>query len=474
MNTLFLLGLFSFLLALALTPLVRALALRLGLVDKPDPRKIHKGLMPRVGGIAIFAAYLGAYALLWAGSAERPTFWTEQSALLWQLLPSAALMFGVGLLDDIYHLRPWQKLAGQFVAVNWAYWMGLRVATIGPWDTQGWLAWPLTVFWLLACTNAINLIDGVDGLAAGVGLCATLTTMLAALIQGNLDLALATVPLAGCLLGFLRYNFNPASIFLGDCGSLTIGFLLGCYGALWSQKSATLLGLVAPLMAMALPLLDVALSIARRYLRGQPIFGADRGHIHHRLLARGWSHKMVALALYAVCGVAALLSLLQSLLYRHVGGAIIVLFCVAVWFGVRHLGYLEFGVLRKMVVAGAFRRQVRDTIHLEHLQEGLRRAATPEECWTLVRDTCRDLGFLRVRLEREGQVFDACWEEYPADMPLLIQVTLPDNAQLSLHGDWSAKPSTLVLPLMTEVQRAFRDRATSLGMATKLAASQGD
>src|SRR5947208_12565007 len=129
-------------------------------------------------------------------------------------------------------------------------------------------------------------MHGGDGLAAGLGLFATLTMAIAALLHGNLTLAIATAPLAGALLGFLRYNFNPASIFLGDSGSLLVGFLLGCYGVLWTQKSATLLGMAAPLMALSIPLLDTALAIVRRFLRHQPIFGADRGHIHHKLLAR--------------------------------------------------------------------------------------------------------------------------------------------------------------------------------------------
>jgi len=134
----------------------------------------------------------------------------------------------------------------------------------------------------VACVNAFNLIDGLDGLAAGLGLFATLTTFAAALLQQNFELAIATVPLSGALLGFLRYNFSPATIFLGDCGSQTVGFLLGCYGVLWSQKATTLLGMTAPVMALSIPLLDTALSVARRLLGGRPIFRADRGHIHHR------------------------------------------------------------------------------------------------------------------------------------------------------------------------------------------------
>src|SRR3954464_14437999 len=132
--------------------------------------------------------------------------------------------------------------------------------------------------------------------------------MAAALLQDNTELAMATAPLVGAPSLFLRYNFNPASIFLGDCGSLTIGFLLGCFAALWSQKSATLLGMTAPLMALAVPLLDTGASVVRRFIRHQPIFSADRNHLHHRLLDRGFSPRKVALVMYGVCGVAAAFS----------------------------------------------------------------------------------------------------------------------------------------------------------------------
>src|ERR1700727_2688010 len=153
---------------------------------------------------------------------------------------------------------------------------------------HGLPAWPglefaLTVIWLVGCTNAFNLIDGMDGLAAGVGLVAAVTMLVAALTQSNLALALATMPLAGCLLGFLRYNFNGASVFLGDSGSLLIGFMLGCFGALWSEKSVTLVALTVPLLAVSIPLIDVALSILRRFLRNRPIFQAARAHLPPRL-----------------------------------------------------------------------------------------------------------------------------------------------------------------------------------------------
>ena len=178
----------------------------------------------------------------------------------------------LGLLDDLFHLRPWQKLFGELLAAGVAYGFGLHVEGLAGYAAASWLSLPLTVLWLVLCTNAFNLIDGMDGLATGAGLFATLTIVLAAVLQTNTSLALAAVPLVGALLGFLRYNFNPATVFLGDSGSLLIGFLLGCFGVVWSLKTATIFGIVAPVMAMCVPLLDVVLSVARRFHKGAPRF----------------------------------------------------------------------------------------------------------------------------------------------------------------------------------------------------------
>ena len=278
MYSLALLAVSSFLLALFLTPAVRNLARRWRLVDEPDGvRRVHANPIPRLGGVAILVAYVTAFGILFA--AEMATGHIVQGAfpMVARLVPAVAVVFLVGLLDDLRGLSPLQKFIGQLAAAVLAIWGGVLVTGFTGFDLPVWAGVPLTVLWLVGCANAFNLIDGVDGLAAGVGLFATVTMVLAALIGDNVALALATIPLAGALLGFLRFNFNPATIFLGDCGSLTIGFLLGCYGVLWSQKSATMLGMTAPLMALAVPLLDTALSMARRFLRGRPICEADLG-----------------------------------------------------------------------------------------------------------------------------------------------------------------------------------------------------
>jgi UDP-GlcNAc:undecaprenyl-phosphate GlcNAc-1-phosphate transferase len=356
--------------------------------------------------LAIAISYLLAYVLV---RPEEGSPLAQQLTLVWRLLPGAALAFAIGLLDDLFNLRAWIKLLGQVAAAGLACVGGVRIVSIGGTPTDAWWSIPLTILWLLACMNAFNLVDGLDGLAVGVGLCATLTVFTAAMMQHNMVLAVATFPLAGALLAFLCYNFNPATIFLGDSGSLLIGFLLGCYAAIWSNKSATLLGMTAPLMALSIPLLDVALAIVRRFLRRQPIFAADRGHIHHRLLDRGFTPRRVVLMLYGLCGLAAAFSLLQGVMHSF-SGSLLLLFGIFVLLGIQYLGYAEFDLAGRLLFGGDFQRSVSAQLELRKFRAALAAAGTPAACWETIREACGKFGFQQARLCLAGEVF-----EYSAD-----------------------------------------------------------
>jgi UDP-GlcNAc:undecaprenyl-phosphate GlcNAc-1-phosphate transferase len=416
MYSLIVLGFASFLLSLIATPLVRNLVRGWGFLDGPDRvRKSHAQAVPRVGGVPVAFAFALSYVVLLALPLRAGEILSRGLPLTWRLLPAALLVFATGLLDDLLGLTPWQKLIAQSAAGAGAFWAGIRLSNLGGFHLDSWWSLPLTILWIVACSNALNLIDGVDGLAAGVGLFAASTTLLAALLQHNVPLALATVPLVGALLGFLRYNFNPATIFLGDSGSLFIGFLLGCYGILWSQKSATILGMTAPLMALSIPLLDTLLAIARRFLRQQPIFGADRGHIHHRLLDRGFTHRKVSLILYACCALGAVASI--AITSQNFSGLVIVVFCVVTWIGIQHLGYVEFGMAGRMFMEGAFRRHLTAHIELHALEQRLVAAVTPEACWDVIQDVSSKFGFHHLEMQLCGQLFqhrngipmERCW-----------------------------------------------------------------
>lgn len=447
MYSLLFLAVVSFVLSLCLTPAVRNIFRRLGLVDHPDDsRKLHNRPIPRVGGIAIVLAYTLAFGLLLVTKLKAGDIVWNAFPLIWKLFPAAVLIFVIGLLDDLFRLKPWQKLAGQIAAATVAYFAGVQVLGAGGEHfVAWWLSFPATVVWLVACCNALNLLDGIDGLAAGIGFVATATTVLAAAMQHNVELLMATVPLAACLLAFLRYNFNPATIFLGDCGSLFIGFLLGCAGVLWSQKSATILGMTAPLMALSIPLLDTSLAIARRFLRRQPIFGADRNHIHHRLLERGLTPRRVALLLYGTGALAAIFSLSMASDYFEV--PVILAFCIAAWIGIRHLGYIEFDTAARMLMQGSFRNLLNAHITVRSFECKLSAANTPDECWTILKNTYRDFGFHQIRMQLAGRYYTENAGKPDPARRWKVEIPLSDSDYVHLirEFDSAAKHNTIAV-----------------------------
>jgi UDP-GlcNAc:undecaprenyl-phosphate/decaprenyl-phosphate GlcNAc-1-phosphate transferase len=456
------LGALSVVLALLITPLVRD---RLGksFLDHPDGvRKKHATPVPRVGGIAIVISYVITFAI----ALVLPFTYTQH---LHHELPNivpltlvASVVFFTGVLDDLIGLAAWQKLVGIVGASVLAYFSGIHVEirTLQHMPAWPWLGFTITVIWLVGCTNAFNLIDGMDGLASGIGLVATVTMLLAALSQNNIPLILATMPLAGCLLGFLRYNFNGASVYLGDSGSLSLGFLLGCFGALWSNKSVTLVALTVPLLAVSIPLLDVALSILRRFLRNRPIFQADRGHIHHRLLERGLSPKSAVLTMYVICGLVAVLSLVVSAFHNQFSGFIVILFGGAVWVGISQLGYSEFSAARRMLFGGRFRRIIDVEARLKDFEANLTKAAGVEDCWNHIRTGSRDFGFHEVRMNCGGRIFEELhFEAADARPRWQLRIPLRDSQYVNFYRGFDNEMDPLVISAFVEaVQRGMDAR----------------
>ena len=447
-------GTLALVLCLILTPICRFIFLRLGITDKPDNfRKVHTRPIPRIGGIPIAISYAFSLGIILKFAPHSASLVVEHRDLLWSLFPAVGMVFLIGLTDDLLGMRAWHKLAAQIVAAAWAVSMGARIPLLAGHPETDWMMYPLSVLWLVGCTNAFNLIDGMDGLASGVGLFATLTTLLAAILQENWGLALATVPLAGCLLAFLRYNFNPASIFLGDSGSLTIGFLLGCFGVIWSQKSATLLGMLAPMMAFSLPLFEVALSIGRRFLRNQPIFQPDRGHIHHLLLGRGHHPRVVALILYAACGIAAILSLLQSSLSANFGGSIILLFCLLALFGIRRLDYVEFRTATQYLRQGRILKMLQEEIHVENYRTAIQAATDVDKCWLAVKNACQQMEFCSIHMTIAGRSFSEDFSKSRGEPTWQFKVKLK-------HGDGQinlTRGGETVPPALTGFLRLLRE-----------------
>ncbi len=301
----------AFLMALGIsavtTPLVLHLARRWGLLDSPDGvRKIHTTPMPRLGGIAIAAGFLmPIIALLFYSN-----FFSLELRDHMQRVVSFGLgvvgVLALGIYDDIKGCTAWTKLAGQG-AVGILIWQaGLRLETIslaGQTIDIGLWSLPLTMLWVAGFVNAMNLIDGLDGLAAGVAFFAALSLFITAMIDSNLMLGLFAAAIGGSVLGFLFYNFSPALIFMGDSGSMTIGFIFAAAGLWGAGKRATVLAVGLPILALGLPMLDTTLAFVRRALRGKSPFHSDRQHIHHRLLDAGLSQRQAVLTLYLVCSL---------------------------------------------------------------------------------------------------------------------------------------------------------------------------
>jgi UDP-GlcNAc:undecaprenyl-phosphate GlcNAc-1-phosphate transferase len=260
-------------------------------------------------------------------------------------------------------------------------------------------------------------------------------------------------------LGFLVFNFNPASIFLGDSGSLLLGFLLGCNSILSSETSATALAVAAPLMALAVPLIDTTLAIARRFLRGQPIFTADRSHIHHRLLARGLSHRRTVLLLYVAAGIAGLLSLCLIWAHDHWDILVLATFSCAVMFGIRQLGYAEFEALQNVVFRGGIRRQITAQLAVQTFEEGLEAAETADDCWAVIRGGCEELGLHAIQMQFAGHLF-YCDGDSGARRSRAIRIPIleRDWIEVSPYSGPVGYP-TAIVPFANAIQRVLTDKS---------------
>jgi UDP-GlcNAc:undecaprenyl-phosphate GlcNAc-1-phosphate transferase len=451
----------AFLICVITTPIIRDVFRSYNVVDRPELRKVHRYPIPRVGGMAIALAY----GISLISIADIGGSLPDSHSPAWNLIAGASIVFGVGLLDDFFDLKPVFKIIGEVAAACVVFWNGIRVDTIGGASLPLWLSFTVTIAWLLLTTNALNLIDGLDGLCAGMGLLATLTLFGAAVIYGNYPLANATLPLAGALLGFLCYNFNPATVFLGDSGALLIGFLLGCYGMLWTQKAATLLSVTVPLLALSIPLLDVSLSVLRRFLSNRPIFSADRGHIHHKLLERGLSPKRAVLILYSVsvlpAAVALLLSAPSFLRYQAIA---VLAFCVVAWIGIRRLRYAEFDMAGHLLFGGEFQRAIDSRVRMDAIESALSRSAGEEEWWEKAVGMARELRCARVRLSARSSRDCILSEE---NTPLWsFKVPLAEGEYLCLEGSLEANGSTVDLiafaGVLARTYVASRERWTSV------------
>ncbi|MCL2817347.1 MAG: undecaprenyl/decaprenyl-phosphate alpha-N-acetylglucosaminyl 1-phosphate transferase [Clostridiales bacterium] len=323
------------------TPLMTRLAFKVGAVDYPDERKVHKKALPRLGGLAIFLAFLCGTLVL--GNVDAQKF---------ALLLACAVIVLMGCLDDTTSLSPAVKLSFQVLAALLLVQSGVYVEHLtnplsGGTFPLGVFGIPLTIVWLVGVSNAVNLIDGLDGLAAGVSAISSCTIAAISFLSGNFHTAGMAVVLVAASAGFLRYNFPPARIFMGDSGALFLGFVLAAFSIMGLAKGATVISVFVPVLILSFPIFDTFFAVVRRFRARRPVLQADRGHLHHRLLDMGLSTRRTVLALYAATFLMGLAAILVSLLAAP--HAVVILMAVAalVLHGANRMGIMRRGETKK-------------------------------------------------------------------------------------------------------------------------------
>lgn len=328
--------------ALVVTPGVILLAAKTGAMDAPDARKVHKKPIPRIGGIGIYIAFMAGMLVVMSMN----VLTEEVSHELIGLLFGGSLIVLLGIVDDYKNLPAKVKLVGQIIAATvLVVVFDVRIDFItdpfGDYLFLEFMAIPATIFWIVGLTNTVNLIDGLDGLAAGVSTIACITIFLVALQQDILLVAVLTAALAGAAMGFLYYNFNPARIFMGDSGSMFLGYMLAGISIIGAVKCAATIALIVPILALGLPILDTAFAIVRRYRGGVPIFKPDKGHLHHRLLDLGFTQRQAVLLMYVISALLGLSAVALTEVSPQFAILIVGLVVAAVLFGAKKIGILR-------------------------------------------------------------------------------------------------------------------------------------
>ncbi len=334
----------AFLFSLAVTPLIKKVAFRLGAIDRPDSRKVHSRVMPRLGGLSVYLAFTLTVLAIEPLSKE-----------LLGLLVGGTIIMLLGMIDDIRSIPPRVKLLGQVAAAGVLVAFGVKVAFItNPFGPMIWLNWHgidfgilVTILWIVGITNAVNLVDGLDGLAAGLSAIAAMTIAVIAWYEGEMMIVLPAVVLSASTIGFLKYNFHPARIFMGDSGSLFLGYMLAGMSVIGLTKGAAVFSVFVPVLILGIPIFDTLFAIVRRYINNQPIFEADKEHLHHRLLAIGLSHRQTVVVIYGVSGLLGISAIFLTFLTTAQAFAVFLGITLLVFFAANKIGVLSTRAVRK-------------------------------------------------------------------------------------------------------------------------------
>ncbi len=445
--------------AAVLTPVVRSFARRRGLYDHAlSSRKVHGKPVPRLGGVAIVLAFLVPLAAVYFVDSEvGRRFWSAPRQAL-GLIIGGAIIAGLGIVDDLRGTGARSKFLIQFAVAALMYELGYRIDVIsnpfGGVIVLGPFALPFTMLWIAGVVNAMNLIDGLDGLAGGVALIAVASTFAVAAFGGEPLMMLFTAALAGAILGFLFYNFNPATIFMGDTGSMFLGFVLATTAIKSNQKHSMAVTLVVPIVALGIPIADTLLAMARRAVRGAPLFSADRGHIHHRLLSMGLSHRQAVLVLYAGCAALGVLAVGMRLATPSQAiwfvGALALGAAVALW----KLGYLRWANPRRLLHERKRNAEMRGAVR--RVGTVLRTAQTKHEILSALNLGALAVGASRAAL-RDADRAEAMLQGFDGGGGATLDHVI---ARFSLTGE---RPGTKALVL------AWEDGRDEVGRDTELA-----
>jgi len=425
-------------LSLVMTPAVIWLARRLNALDRPGVRAVHARPVPRIGGVAIFTSAMALIATVsFLNNAIGQAFGGIQLQVM-TLLCSASFVFVIGLIDDLKGLPARSKFIAESLAAFLLCLAGVRISSIGITEQLtlhfGLLSWPVTLLWIVGVTNAVNLSDGLDGLAAGISAIACAVIAVFAIRSGQVVMAVLMLALLGSLSGFLYSNFNPAKIFMGDCGSIFLGFTLASSGVLCSMKSPVLVGIALPVLVLGVPIFDTLFSMLRRFLERRSVFAPDRKHFHHRLLDLGLRQRHVVLIIYGITLLSAGLGMFM-MVTRNGDSLLIFISVLLLLLLVFHV----VGSVRlKEAIAGLRRRQAimrQEQQEIQRFEDGqlyFYNAHTYDQWWSAICQIAErmDFAWLSVRTtKKDGSIDTQVWRmaDSHLDLSELVIMTIPFN-----------------------------------------------
>lgn len=442
MKTYIFVYLISVFLALVITPIVIWFARKLNVADIPGARKVHAKPISHIGGIAIVLSMVcPTIAVLFLSNTIGDAF-RDILPKLTVLLCASGFMFITGLIDDIkpQGIRARIKFLVQMTAAMAVCVVGIRIKSIvfADWLTLnlGWFSWPITLLWIVGITNAVNLSDGLDGLAAGISAIACGVIAVFSVYSGQVVMAVLMLALLGSLTGFLFFNFNPAKIFMGDCGSMFLGFTIASSSVLCSTKSPVLVGLALPVLALGIPIFDTLFSMLRRYLERRSMFAPDRRHFHHRLIDMGLKQRHVVITIYIVTLLAAGLGMFM-MVTRNIN-SLVVFFCILLLLilvfrvaGSVRLKETITGLQRKYMINHQMQNEIRN---FEDVELHFRRVKTINQWWQAISTAAERMGFLSVSLpltNRDGSTHTLTWlqnnQDTNSDDVLRVSVPVRDR-----------------------------------------------